>query len=190
MRMIYAENMKIPLLSFLAVSAWAQGLGALPRFEDYPVSPTFSGKPANPSFKTAEQRRYRTRISEGVAGGKGVWSGSWKDAKNRQGPNFAGHYIVIRWGCGSDCLMMAIVDAETGKIYESPIPGAGSGLYVSMDMMSDREIDFRLNSSLMVFHNACREARTDCGIYYFNFNGEHFELLKRVPVDLTKVERK
>jgi hypothetical protein len=29
--------------------------------------------------------------------------------------NFAGHYILFSWGCGSPCQMNAIVDAITGK---------------------------------------------------------------------------
>ena len=85
--------------------------------------------------------------------------------------------------------MMAVVDAETGRVYSPPISGAGTELYVSMDPMSDREIDFRLDSTLMVFRNACQGARTQCGVYYFNWKDNHFDLVNRVPVDLTKVER-
>jgi hypothetical protein len=121
--------------------------------------------------------------------GRGVWSGSWKDAKEQRGPNFAGHYFVIRWGCGSDCLMMAVVDAETGKVYPSPIPGVGTELFVSMDIMSDREIDFRLDSSLMILRNACRGARAECGVYYFNWKDNHFDLVWQTLVDLTKLKR-
>jgi hypothetical protein len=192
--LIYAEVVKsaLPaiLVSLMAMSASAQRPVALPRFEDFPVSQSFKGTPATPTFQTAEQQQYRTRIREGVLMGRGVWTGTWKDAKERKGPNFAGHYFVIRWGCGSDCLMMAIVDAETGKVSASPIPGGGSELFVSMDIMSDREIDFRLNSSLMIFRNACRGARTECGVYYFNWKDNHFDLVKKRLVDLTKVERK
>ena len=54
--------------------------------------------------------------------------------------------------------------------------------------MSDVEIDFRLDSTLMVLRNACHEGRTQCGVYYFNFKEGHFILLRRVLVDLTKSE--
>ena len=54
--------------------------------------------------------------------------------------------------------------------------------------MSDVEIDFRLDSTLMVLRNACHEGRTQCGAYYFNFKDGHFILLNRVLVDLTKSE--
>ena len=118
--------------------------------------------------------------------GRGVWSGSWKDARENAGPNFAGHYIVIRWGCGSDCLMMAIVDAKTSEVHPPPLSGAGTELFVPMDIMGDREIDFRLDSALMVLGNACRTARTQCGVYYFDWKDNRFVLVKRTLVDLTK----
>ena len=172
----------------LAVSGWAQKPGSPPRFEDFPVTDTFKGIPATPILQTPEQKRYSTRIREGVSIGRGVWSGSWKDAKEQRGPNFAGHYFVIRWGCGSDCLMMAVVDAGTGKVYASPIPGVGTELFVSMDIMSDREIDFRLDSSLMILRNACRGARTKCGVYYFNWKDNHFDLVWQTLVDLTRLK--
>lgn len=190
----YANRVKISfallVVCSLAVSSWAQTSDVRPpRFDDFPVADSFKGKPALPVLRTSEQRRYRTRILEGVSKGRGVWNGSWKDAKEKPGPNFAGHYFVIRWGCGSDCLMMAVVDAETGTVFAPPMSGVGTELYAPMDPLSDREIDFRLDSSLMVLRNACREARAQCGVYYFNWTGAHFDLIKRVLLDLTKAYR-
>src|SRR5580693_2326943 len=151
-----------------------------------PTTETFRGAPAPPVLITSEQRRYRTRIRKGVVNGEGVWSGSWENTMKTSGPNFAGHYFVIRWGCGSDCLMMAVVDAKTGKVYDPPLSGAGTELYVNMDMLGDREIDFKPLSSLMILRNACRIARSECGVYYFNWQNNRFTLLKRVLIDLTK----
>jgi hypothetical protein len=161
----------------------------LPKFDDYHLTEIFSGQPAAPILATPEERNYRTRISDGVARGRGVWTGSWKDAKEKPGPNFAGHYFVIRWGCGSDCLMMAIVDAQTGKVYPPPLSGAGTELYLPMDPMSDREIDFRLDSTLMVLRNGCEDGRSQCGVYYFNWENNRFALVRRVLVDLTKTAK-
>jgi hypothetical protein len=159
---------------------------AEPRLEDYPVTEIYKGAPATPILVTSEQRQYRTRIRNGVMSGEGVWSGSWKDPIKTNGPNFAGHYFVIRWGCGSNCLMMAVVDAKSGKVYAPPLSGAGTELYVNMDMLGDREIDFKPQSSLMVLRNACRIARSECGVYSFNWQNNKFTLLKRVLLDLTK----
>jgi hypothetical protein len=82
--------------------------------------------------------------------------------------------------------MMAVVNAGTRKVYASPTPGVGTELFVSMDIMSDREIDFPLDSSLMILRKACRGARTQCGVYYFNWNDNHFDLVWQTLVDLTK----
>ena len=50
-------------------------------------------------------RRYRTRITE---------------TYQEEGLNFAGHYCFVKWGCGSPCKASAIVDLETGKVYDGP----------------------------------------------------------------------
>ncbi|MFI5171770.1 MAG: hypothetical protein ACHQFW_05230 [Chitinophagales bacterium] len=34
--------------------------------------------------------------------------------------NFAGHYTIAIWGCGSPCQSSVLIDRKTGKIYESP----------------------------------------------------------------------
>src|SRR5580658_9761039 len=94
------------LLSLCGVSALAQNTGT-PRFEDYPVSKSFSGTPAAPILATSEQHMYRSRIRNGVSTLSDVWIGSYKNPVKAKGPNFAGHYFVIRWGCGSQCVMMA-----------------------------------------------------------------------------------
>jgi hypothetical protein len=150
-----------------------------PRFEDYPATEMFTGTPAEPIFSTPEQRHYRTQIRNGVSTGAGVWNGSWRHPIETKGPNFAGRYFVIRWGCGSECVMMATVDAKTGNVYEPPLSRNGS-LDVPLDNLSDMEVDFRPGSSLLVLRNACRDfaKRNSCGVYYFNWIENHFALLK------------
>ena len=164
---------EILLALSLSLTAFPQ-----PRFADYPVAESFQRTPAPPVLTTPEQRNYRTRIRNGVAKGEGVWTGSWRKPVPHKTPNFAGHYFVIRWGCGSNCLMMAVVDAKTGKVHGSPIPGQGTGLFVNMDPSSDVEIDFRPDSRLMILRNACRVARSQCGVYYFHFTDGQFQLIK------------
>jgi hypothetical protein len=158
-----------------------------PRFEDYPVREAFTGKPAAPILATGEQRMYSTRIRNGVSRGTDVWIGSYKNPVKSEGPNFAGRYFVIRWGCGSQCLMMATVDAETGMVYAPPLADKNS-LFVPLDNLSDKETDLRPDSSLMILRNACRDFkdRRTCGTYYFNWKDNHFVLIKFVLVDPLK----
>jgi hypothetical protein len=57
--------------------------------------------------------RFRTALSRAAAGG----------------PNFAGHFTVVTWGCGTACQVTAVVDAVTGALSQQvlvtiPIPPA------------------------------------------------------------------
>jgi hypothetical protein len=171
------------LLWFCAITL-AQNAGT-PRFEDYRVTEFFRETPADPILATAEQRRYRTRIRNAVLKGEGVMADTETNRRlTAPQTNFAGKYVVITWGCGSQCGMMAMVDAETGKIYDPPLSDAGSELYVPLDNLSDMHIGFRRDSSLLVLRNACRDFknRKTCGTYYFNWKDNHFDLVKFVIV--------
>jgi hypothetical protein len=73
-------------------------------FKNYPVPLKFRGKPASPSHNTPNANTYRTKIRQAA----------------EHGPNFADHYTVAIWGCGSSCAMFSIVDAVDGKVYDPP----------------------------------------------------------------------
>jgi hypothetical protein len=80
--------------------------------------------------------------------------------------------------------MMATVDAKTGVVYAPPLSGAGE-LHVPLDNLSDMEVDFRLDSTLLILRNACRDfkKRASCGVYYFNWRDGRFSLIKFTAVD-------
>lgn len=179
--------------SIRTCSLWVSGALLLPqnagppRFEDFPVHEIFTGTPKAPILATAEQRMFRSRIRNGVATLSDVWIGSYKNPIKGKGPNFAGHYFAIRWGCGSQCVMMATVDAETGMVYEPPLADKDS-LWVPLDNLGDMVIDLRPDSSLLILRNGCRDFkdRRTCGTYYFNWKDNHFDLVKFVMVDPLK----
>ena len=51
--------------------------------------------------------------------------------------NFAGHYVVVTWGCGASCQTVALVDVKSGKVFFAPFStGLGS--------------EFRIDSSLFI----------------------------------------
>jgi hypothetical protein len=124
-----------------------------PRFQDYPVKEMFGGKPVPPSIVTPEQRRYRTRIREGVRKGWGVRRNGLEQSK--PGPNFAGDMIVIQWGCGAPCLMAALVNARTGEVYDPPLAVDQT---LELPLLSigccsasrNPDLEFRQNSRLMI----------------------------------------
>lgn len=160
-----------------------QAAPSAPRFEDYPAGPMFMGPSAVPILTTAEERKYRTWIERAMRSGLGVWNGNSQNPSATPGPNFAARYVVIRWGCGSNCLMMAIVDAKSGEVYPPPLSGVGTELFVPIDPTSAREIDFRPDSTLMVLRDACTDFRnrSTCGKYYLNWKDKRFTTVKFVP---------
>ena len=94
-----------------------------PDFSRYRVDARFSGTPAPPDLKSGKDaRRFRTVLREGA----------------RSGPNFAGHFTVVTWGCGTMCQSHAIVDAHSGRVTMISFPSAYG-------------IEYRLESRLLVF---------------------------------------
>ncbi len=64
-----------------------------------------------------------------------------------KGINFAGHYSITEWGCGSNCFETAITDIKTGKVY------AGPTSYDVGGVRFDRQyIDFRPDSKLIIIN--------------------------------------
>jgi hypothetical protein len=173
----------------------AQSVGAqphstpLPRFENYPVKEVFNESPHPPIIATPEQRRYRTMIRQGVEKGWGVRiNGEWGKEQNRPGPNFAGHYVVIVWGCGAPCLMMVICDARTGAVYNPPLSSTGGiGLPLLVPPRSvggNADFEFRRDSRLMIINATPHAERWDAVSYtlYFLWKDDQWKLLRRVPI--------
>ncbi|HVO99616.1 MAG TPA: hypothetical protein VMT15_16205 [Bryobacteraceae bacterium] len=134
---------------------------ALPRLEDYPVAPVFKGKPAPPKLTTSGQRDFGAVIR--------TWA--------YKGPNFAGHYTIAQWGCGAGCMQMAVIDAQTGKVYEAPFGSLPKATICLEGDASDPGIAFRRDSSLLVL-KGCPDFK-DCGAYYFNWTDAKFKLLRK-----------
>jgi len=51
----------------------------------------------------------------------------------RRGVEFAGHYALSYWGCGSECAQIGIVDLRTGRSYVSPFWITGMGVKTQPD---------------------------------------------------------
>lgn len=74
-------------------------------YEKFTVG-TFAGKQASINYSTNRTaRRFRSAIN---------WS------IDKFGINFAGHYNLARWGCGTSCVNGAITDLKTGNVYDLP----------------------------------------------------------------------
>ena len=75
--------------------------------EQYQVESPRLTKFVQPNTRQSEfTHMFRTRI---------------RNAGKNDYPNFAGHYIITTWGCGSSCQYGAIIDATNGHVLELPI---------------------------------------------------------------------
>ena len=175
-----------------AVATLAQTRGSrVPRFEDYPANAVYTGRPAEPVLGTAEERRFRTVIRRGVTEGWGVEDGSTRKQFDRPGPNFAGHYVIVKWGCGSPCLMAAFVDLAHGRVLPPPFHHGPGHSYFQVPWNFPKEpLQYRLNSRLLIA-NICETDRViqvdgqptydaqKCGAHYFVMGEKGLTLIQR-----------
>ena len=125
----------------------------IPQFKDYPVTETYTGKTA--PLDLTKKDRTNLRLQKAA----------------QQKPNFAGQYILTAWGCGTECVTGAIIDAKTGKLYWFPfiICCWGGGVDETFN-----PIDYRLDSKLIVFSGERSERKGDNGAHYYKFEKGRF----------------
>jgi len=121
-----------------------------PRMADFPAS-VFAGRNAAPKLNdSAETRMFRTRIAQ------------WAQAN----PNFAGHYILATWGCGTDCTQITIIDAQTGRVYH-PL-GVHTNAAVNVhEALLGQTLQFQPDSRLLRLIGMPEERDEDRGISYY-----------------------
>lgn len=101
----------------------------------------------------------------------------------KEGVNFAGHYILTTWGCGTNCSESAIIDARNGRVFfPNELEGAGFGF---CDLPDDTEPSvYKANSRLLVlsgFKGGDLEKKGGrCGIYYLEWTGTKFKQVQFV----------
>ena len=133
---------------------------AAPRFDDYPAVGKYKGKNATVVL-TKDDREFRTRLRTAA----------------RTPPNFAAHYIVTAWGCGTECLAGAVIDANSGAVHLFPHTICCWGADVDDKF---RPIEFRLDSSLIVFLGERNEKEGDDGAHYYDFHDGKFVHVKSI----------
>ena len=146
------------MILFLAGVSFSQD--TVPLFKDYPADEVYNGKNA-PLVLTKSDRLFRTRLREAA----------------RQKPNFAGHYILTTWGCGTTCVTGAVIDANTGRVYWFPHTTCCWDANVDDKF---NPIEFRLQSRLIVFSGRRNEKENDNGAHSYKFENGHFIYIRSV----------
>lgn len=122
MRLIRRYAVILWLLAVAWPSATVGQVRPLPGFGAFPVDTSFRGPPATVDLSNvADDTRLKAILEGGI----------------KNGPNFAGAFIIVEWGCGSPCRTLAIVDARSGKVF---LPG----------LSTVKGFVYQRNSSLLV----------------------------------------
>lgn len=140
-----------------------------PRFEDYRADPRRVALPAPLMLGSREARRYRSLIG----------------AQSSQGPNFAGDYTIVAWGCGASCTAFAIVDARTGRAHFpaglGAIGTAHAGYGGPDSPLRYNALRFRADSRLIAILGAPDEEEARDGISFFEWTGRALRPVRFVP---------
>jgi hypothetical protein len=109
-----------------------------PKFDDFPAS-EWHGTAAPIKLTTRSERMFRTNLTNA----------------SKEPPNFAGHYRITGWGCGSACGAGALVDLQTGDVFPLPLASQnGRGWEKWIDcprlLFKGPGDEFRLGSRLMI----------------------------------------
>jgi hypothetical protein len=159
---------------FIGVSDLADATA--PHFDQYPVKGALPGGHANlDTHSNPVARTYRSVLRQQMS----------------EGANFAGHYKVAVWGCGSSCAMFAVVNLNTGRVITPMTVYSVSGVHLGADDFlpesDSREWGFRYkkNSHLLVLVGTMNEDESMEGAFYYLLRTE-----KLVLVHKTLAERK
>ena len=135
-----------------------------PQFKSYPAGNIYTGKNAPVKLVTKDNKMFRTRLR----------------AIGKEKVNFAGRYILGSFGCGAECLVIAVIDAKTGKVFNVPFT-----VCCWFDSESPEPVEepfqFKINSKLIVFHGLLNEDEKRFGTYFYEFENGKFTEIKYIP---------
>lgn len=165
MRRLHLMFAFLPFMLGVSVS-WAADA---PEFSSYPAEERWNGSRAKLVRNSDFARSYRTRLREAAQGG----------------PNFARHYSVTVFGCGSGgCIIGGVVDLHTGVAIEFPQTTTQS---LQSEDVEGAGVRYDIDSKLIVFRGFADEGDYPVANAYVLENGA-FRLVSSVPLDLKIAE--
>ena len=155
-------------VAMFIVSVQAQG-NATPKFTAYHATVEKPRVRAIDFRENPDARTFRTRLSEAL----------------RRGVNFAGHYVLAGWGCGTGCISGAIIDARTGDVFW-PEQLYAVGVWYGKDEYADEPVAYRKNSRLLIITGIPGQKDDNTpdkpsGVYYYEWKNNRLREIKFVP---------
>ena len=151
----------LAVAAMLILTGGVAAQAVAPQPQDFPAE-AFTGRKAPVALLSTKDRGYRTRL---------------RDA-SMQRPNFAGHYVLTTWGCGTSCSMGAAIDVRTGRVIW--LPGAVSGDRPEDTVAYDNPVISSVGSRLLVLSGQINETGFE-GDHYFLIEGDRFVHLVDLP---------
>ena len=147
------------IIALSSVSVWGQ------------KTLTFSAYPAHIEPATARQinvashpkaKTFRTNLKESLA----------------SGVNFAGHFILATWGCGTGCGQCALIDGKTGNVF---FPPQLAGTTLGYGELSEKAemLEHKKDSTLLILYGVPAGSKK-YGIWYYEWMGKALKLIKFV----------
>ena len=157
----------IVFIAMISVTASAQAVKR-PSFKAYPAKVEAKKAKAINFRQSPDARSFRTRLTQAIRGDV----------------NFAGHYIVAGWGCGTGCVSGAIIDARNGYVYW-PEQFNALGVGDTENGYVDEPVAYRKNSRLLVITGSPGRAKDDdpdlpSGEYYYEWKAKKLRLIKYI----------
>ena len=155
-------------LIFIAIAVCIGFAQTTPKFAAFPATVEKARAKAIDFKKNPDARSFRTRLSEAL----------------HRGVNFAGHYVVAGWGCGTGCISGAIIDARTGNVFW-PEQFNAMGVLYSEGEYANEPVAYRKNSRMLVISGIPGQAKDDApdkpsGIYYYEWKNNRLRQIKFV----------
>lgn len=103
-----------------------------PTFEQYATTDTLTGPPAPLDYSgNPDARRFRSQLA------------GWTTA------DFAGHFVFVVWGCGTNCTSHMVLDLRTGRPYDDTLVNfsCGSASYLPTSALIISTPDTSLDAS-------------------------------------------
>jgi hypothetical protein len=152
---------------------------ATPRFSDIPASSQYHGPIAAPLVKRKSDEQQRALIERAV----------------KQGPNFAGHYVLAKFQMGDGPIGAVVVDAKSGSVFHLPSQVVREDFFIydtdclalyrrwhssAAEEDDDASVLSFLPGSEMLIVRRC----TTSGVEktYFRWHGNQWSLLHRAAV--------
>jgi len=132
-------------------------------FDQYREEKIYKDKPAKPNLAShKDARTYRTVLR----------------SEAKKGSNFAGQYRFVEIGCGTECIIVAVIDERTGQVY---FPENIQYILWSKVVHEPFGPVYKPNSRLLIVYGQINIDEAENGISYYEWKNGEFRLIKFEP---------